>query len=115
MPPPLNGVTIVDFSRILSGPYATMILADLGAAVIKVERPGKGDDARRLPPLKDGKSAYFAAVNRGKRSIALDLDVEADRALLDRIDAVKDNAGALELIRPELHIRQSTSPVKERA
>ena len=90
MPLPLNGVTIVDFSRILSGPYATMILADLGAAVIKVERPGKGDDARRLPPLKDGKSAYFAAVNRGKRSIALDLDVEADRALLDRILARAD-------------------------
>ncbi|MBY6005514.1 CoA transferase [Salipiger bermudensis] len=90
MPLPLNGVTVVDFSRILSGPYATMILADLGAAVIKVERPGKGDDARRLPPLKDGKSAYFAAVNRGKRSIALDLDIEADRALLDRMLARAD-------------------------
>ncbi|MCR8549671.1 CoA transferase [Salipiger sp. P9] len=82
---PLADVTIVDFSRILSGPYATMILADLGATVIKVERPGRGDGARALPPLKDGKSAYFAAVNRGKRSIALDLEDETDRALLGRL------------------------------
>ncbi|APZ54843.1 CaiB/BaiF CoA transferase family protein [Salipiger abyssi] len=82
---PLAGVTIVDFSRILSGPYATMILADLGAVVIKVERPGRGDGARALPPLKDGKSGFFAAINRGKRSIALDLEAEADRSLLDRL------------------------------
>ncbi len=87
---PLAGVTIVDFTRILSGPFATMILADLGAAVIKIERPGSGDGARALPPLKDGKSGYFAAVNRGKRSLALDFDVDADRALLDRIIARAD-------------------------
>lgn len=87
---PLSGVTIVDFTRILSGPFATMILADLGAAVIKIERPGSGDGARALPPLKDGKSGYFAAVNRGKRSLALDFDVEADRALLARIIARSD-------------------------
>ncbi|MBU2962213.1 CoA transferase [Citreicella sp. C3M06] len=82
---PLSGVTVVDFTRILSGPFATMILADLGAAVIKIERPGAGDGARTLPPLKDGKSAYFAAVNRGKRSMALDFDKADDRAVLDRI------------------------------
>lgn len=87
---PLAGVTVVDFSRILSGPYATMILADLGAAVIKVERPGRGDGARALPPLKDGKSAYFATLNRGKRSIALDFEDETDRALLDRMLARAD-------------------------
>lgn len=87
---PLAGVTIVDFSRILSGPYATMILADLGAVVIKVERPGRGDGARALSPLKDGKSGFFAAINRGKRSIALDLDAEADRAVLDRLLARAD-------------------------
>ncbi|WP_289153609.1 CoA transferase [uncultured Salipiger sp.] len=87
---PLAGVTIVDFSRILSGPYATMILADLGASVIKIERPGRGDGARALPPLKDGKSGYFAAVNRGKRSIALDLEKAEDQALLRRILARAD-------------------------
>ncbi|EIE51954.1 carnitine dehydratase [Salipiger aestuarii] len=87
---PLSGVTIVDFTRILSGPFATMILADLGATVIKIERPGSGDGARTLPPLKDGKSGYFAAVNRGKRSLALDFDIDTDRALLDRIIARAD-------------------------
>lgn len=92
---PLADVTILDFSRILSGPYATMILADMGATVIKIERPGQGDGARTLPPLKDGKSAYFAAVNRGKRSIALDLEAPDDRAfaerLLARADALVEN------------------------
>ena len=87
---PLAGVTILDFSRILSGPYATVILADMGASVIKIERPGRGDGARGMPPLKDGKSGYFAAVNRGKRSIALDFTKPDDRALLDRMLARAD-------------------------
>jgi crotonobetainyl-CoA:carnitine CoA-transferase CaiB-like acyl-CoA transferase len=78
---PLDGLLVADFSRILAGPYATMLLADLGATVIKVEGPG-GDDTRSWsPPVRDGVSTYYLGVNRGKRSIALDLRDESDAAL----------------------------------
>ncbi|MDQ3502934.1 MAG: CoA transferase, partial [Actinomycetota bacterium] len=70
---PLDGLLVVDFSRVLAGPFAAMMLADLGARVIKVERPGAGDDSRGYGPFLDGHSLYFARVNRGKESIALDL------------------------------------------
>jgi hypothetical protein len=70
---PLSGITIVDLSRILAGPYCTLLLAELGARVIKVEPPQQGDDARHYGPFKNGKSTYFASVNRGKESIAHDL------------------------------------------
>jgi crotonobetainyl-CoA:carnitine CoA-transferase CaiB-like acyl-CoA transferase len=70
----LSGLLVADFSRVLAGPYATMLLADLGADVVKVERPGNGDDTRAWgPPFADGEATYFLAVNRNKRSIALDL------------------------------------------
>src|SRR5690606_1649912 len=70
---PLSGVLVADFSRILAGPYATMLLADLGADVIKVEGPG-GDDTRSwTPPSRGDVSTYYLGVNRGKRSIVLDL------------------------------------------
>ena len=70
---PLAGLLVADFSRILAGPYATMLLADLGAEVVKVEGPG-GDDTRTwLPPVRDGVSTYYLGVNRNKRSVALDL------------------------------------------
>lgn len=72
-PGPLAGVRVLDFSRILAGPYATMILADLGAEVVKVEEPGEGDEARRVGPFADGASAYFISINRGKRSVTLNL------------------------------------------
>ncbi len=73
-PAPLAGVRVADFSRVLSGPYATMVLGDLGADVIKVEQPGEGDETRTWgPPFAGGESAYFLSVNRNKRSIALDL------------------------------------------
>ena len=71
---PLSGVVIADLSRILAGPYCTLLLAEMGARVIKVETPGTGDDARHYGPFVNGKSAYFVSVNRGKESIALDLD-----------------------------------------
>jgi CoA:oxalate CoA-transferase len=92
---PLAGLLIVDLSRVLAGPYATMVLADLGARVIKVEQPGTGDDSRHIGPFKNGRSAYFTSINRGKQSIALDLKAPADRvvfeALLDRADVLVEN------------------------
>lgn len=80
---PLSGITVVDLSRVLAGPYCTLVLADLGARIIKVEAPGSGDDSRAYGPFVNGKSAYFMSLNRGKESIALDLKSDADRAILD--------------------------------
>jgi len=92
---PLSGITIIDLSRILAGPYCTLLLAELGARVIKVEPPHQGDDARQYGPFKNGKSAYFISVNRGKESIALDLKSPAGRdtfeRLLDKADALVEN------------------------
>ncbi len=93
----LDGLLVADFSRVLAGPYATMLLADLGATVVKVERPGAGDDTRSWGPpfAADGQSTYFQSVNRNKRSIALDLRDEADlriaRALADQADVLVEN------------------------
>jgi CoA:oxalate CoA-transferase len=81
---PLSGVVILDLSRILAGPYCSLLLHELGARVIKVEPPG-GDDARAYGPFKDGQSLYFAAINRGKESIKLDLKQAGDRAILQRL------------------------------
>ncbi len=92
---PLSGVLVADFSRVLAGPYATMLLADLGADVVKVEGP-KGDDTRAwTPPVREEVSTYYLGVNRGKRSIALDLRDETDaglaRELAGRADVVLEN------------------------
>jgi crotonobetainyl-CoA:carnitine CoA-transferase CaiB-like acyl-CoA transferase len=92
---PLDGVLVADFSRILAGPYATMLMADMGAEVIKVEGP-RGDDTRTWrPPVRDGVSTYYLGINRGKRSIALDLrdeaDAEAARELARRADVLIEN------------------------
>lgn len=84
LPGPLNGAMILDLSRILAGPYCTLLLHELGARVIKVEPP-QGDDARAYGPFRDGESLYFAAINRGKESIALDLKNEEDRAVFERL------------------------------
>lgn len=93
---PLAGLIVADFSHVLSGPYATMTLGDLGADVIRVERPGSGDQTRGWgPPYFDGESAYFLAVNRNKRSVVLDLHSSDGRAaaaaLIDRCDIVVQN------------------------
>jgi len=92
---PLDGVLVADFSRVLAGPYATMLLADMGAEVIKVEGP-RGDDTRTwMPPVRDGVSTYYLGINRGKRSIALDLREDADataaRELARRADVLIEN------------------------
>lgn len=84
-PGPLDGVTVLDFSRVLAGPYCTMILADLGARVIKVERFGTGDDTRAFGPFVEDESAYFMCFNRGKESISLDIKSPRDRDLLERL------------------------------
>lgn len=93
--PPLAGITILDLTHVLAGPFCASQLGDLGARVIKVERPGSGDDTRAFPPFVEGESAYFAALNHGKQSIALDLKAAADRAiferLLDRADVLLEN------------------------
>ncbi len=92
---PLDGLLVVDFSRVLAGPFATMMLADLGARVIKVERPGTGDDSRSFGPFLGEASLYFVRVNRGKESIGLDLRSPADlalaRALVARADVLVEN------------------------
>jgi crotonobetainyl-CoA:carnitine CoA-transferase CaiB-like acyl-CoA transferase len=92
---PLSGLLVADFSRVLAGPYCTMLLADLGADVIKVESPG-GDDTRNwVPPVRDGVATYFLAINRNKRSVALDLRDDGDRAaaaeLARRADIMVEN------------------------
>jgi crotonobetainyl-CoA:carnitine CoA-transferase CaiB-like acyl-CoA transferase len=98
---PLDGVRVIDLTFNISGPYATMILGDLGADVIKLERPDGGDDARRMAPSHGSGSAYFFAINRNKRSATLDLRDEDERARLRRLlegaDVLVTNARAHKL------------------
>ncbi|MFM7207246.1 MAG: CaiB/BaiF CoA transferase family protein [Planctomycetaceae bacterium] len=105
---PLSGIRVLDLTRVLAGPFCTMVLADLGAEVVKIERPGVGDDARQFGPfLPSGESGYFASVNRGKKSLVLDLKDPTDRAtflaLVDRADVVVEN------FRPETMERMGLS------
>src|ERR1019366_9001998 len=102
--PPLDGITVLDLTRVLSGPYCTMLLADMGARVIKIEQPGKGDDTRAWgPPFlyprqqrpqagdpEKGESAYFLSINRNKESVTLDFKHPEGRAVLDALIAKSD-------------------------
>ena len=98
---PLAGLLVADFSRILAGPYATMLLADLGAEVVKVEGPG-GDDTRTWqPPVRDGVATYYLGVNRNKRSVALDLKDPGDLALAQEL------ARRADVVRRELQARRA--------
>lgn len=92
---PLSGIKVLDLSRVLAGPYCGMILADLGAFVVKIERPGKGDDAREYGPFINGESAYFISINRNKKSITLNLKSsegqEIFKELVKKFDVVLEN------------------------
>jgi CoA:oxalate CoA-transferase len=92
---PLSGITVLDLTRVLAGPFCTMVLADLGARVIKIEPPVIGDDSRAYGPFMNGQSAYYASLNRGKESIALNLKEPGDKTifekLLDGADVLVEN------------------------
>ncbi|MDA1117687.1 MAG: CoA transferase [Proteobacteria bacterium] len=87
---PLAGLRVLDLSRVLSGPYCTALLADLGAEVIKIETPGRGDDARHFGPFTGGASVYFALINRNKKSVALNLKDPAAREIVCRLAEQSD-------------------------
>ena len=92
---PLQGIRVLDFTRVLAGPAASLALADLGAEVLKIEPPGSGDETRDFPPIRDGESHYFLSVNRGKKSIVIDLKSEAGvqiaKDLAAKCDIVVEN------------------------
>src|SRR6266403_4607813 len=87
---PLQGIRVLDFTRVLAGPAASLALADLGAEVIKVEPPGTGDETRTFPPVRGGESHYFLSVNRGKKSIVIDLKSEAGLGIASELAAISD-------------------------
>ncbi len=87
---PLDGIRVVDLSRVLAGPYCTLLLADMGAEVLKVEEPARGDDTRAWPPFAGGESTYFMSVNRGKKSLTLNIKADDGKAILRRLLASTD-------------------------
>jgi CoA-transferase family III len=88
---PLDGIRVLDLTRVLSGPYCTMLLGDLGAEVIKVERPSEGDDTRAFaPPFQGDQAAYFLSINRNKKSITLDMKSERGKEILWRLVELSD-------------------------
>jgi crotonobetainyl-CoA:carnitine CoA-transferase CaiB-like acyl-CoA transferase len=89
-PGPLAGVRVVDLTRILAGPFATQVLGDLGADILKIEPPDRGDETRHFPPHRDGQSHYFVSINRSKRSLVIDLRREAGRDVLRRLVTTAD-------------------------
>jgi crotonobetainyl-CoA:carnitine CoA-transferase CaiB-like acyl-CoA transferase len=114
---PLEGLKVLDLSRVLAGPYATMVLADLGADVVKVEHPGRGDDTRHWgPPFTGGEAAYFLSVNRNKRSIGVDLKTEEGVERIKKLAAGADvlienmRRGALEKLGLGYEALKETNP-----
>ena len=110
----LSGMVVLDLTQILAGPYCTMVLADMGADVIKVEKPNGGDDSRRMgPPFIKDWSAGFLALNRNKRSLAVDLRSEAGQVMFKRLvegaDAVADIEDDAALPRPGQHVRRGAA------
>ena len=90
MPGPLSNVRVLDLTRVLAGPYATMVLADLGAEVIKIEVPGRGDDSRGVGPFCKGESAYFLSVNRGKKSVTINAKTADGLRILRQLAGLSD-------------------------
>ena len=92
---PLEGIRVIDLTQVLFGPFATMLLSDMGAEVIKIERPGVGDIARGNGPFVDGVSTYFLSLNRGKKSVTLDLSTEVGVTvflkLVEKADVLVEN------------------------
>ena len=95
MPPPLEGLQVVDLTRVVAGPFCTMLLGDMGAEIIKIEEPRRGDEVRSWAPYLNGWSTYFLGLNRNKKSVALDLKstqgAEALRRLIARADVLVEN------------------------
>ena len=87
---PLAGVRVLDLTRVLAGPFCAMMLGDMGAEVIKVEEPGKGDDTRSWPPFVEGESTYFMSVNRNKKSMTLNLKAPEGREILGKLAKKSD-------------------------
>ena len=117
MAPPIAGIRILDLSQMLAGPYGTMILADLGAEVIKIERPGGGDIGRGMPPhFFHGESVYFISMSRNKKSLSLDLKAGEGLELFYRLvrlsDVVYDNfrPGILEKLRIDYETLKQINP-----
>ena len=98
MAKPLHGIKVLDMTRVLAGPFCTMVLQDLGAEVLKVEMPGSGDDSRHFGPFKEGRSLYFISINRGKRSMTLNLKSDASKEVFRRL--VKESDVLVENFRP---------------
>jgi crotonobetainyl-CoA:carnitine CoA-transferase CaiB-like acyl-CoA transferase len=113
MPAPLDGLRVVDLTENLAGPFCTMILADMGAEVVKVERPGIGDESRRFPPFLHGESAGYLTLHRGKKSVALDLKAPAGREAFTRLVARADVL--VEAFRPGTLDRLGLGPTTLRA
>src|SRR4051812_3139197 len=112
---PLAGVKVVDLTRVMVGPYCTMMLGDLGADVVKIEIPGRGDDTRHWgPPFVDTESVYYLSVNRNKRSIALDLKQESAKEALWRLieaaDVLVENFSPGTLDPPRVRYRGGQAP-----
>ena len=95
---PLHGITVIDLTRVLAGPFCTMLLADMGAEVIKIERPEGGDDTRSFGPFLNGESAYFMSINRGKKSMKLNLKTPTGKKIL--LDLVKKADVVVENFKP---------------
>ncbi len=117
MPLPLSGLRVLDLTRILSGPFCTMKLGDMGAEVIKIEQPGKGDDTRTWgPPFIKGESAYFLSVNRNKKSVTVDLKSDEGktiiRKLLRRSDVLVENfrAGVMGKLKLDYNVARKINP-----
>jgi formyl-CoA transferase len=112
-PLPLTGLTVVDFTRVLAGPLCTMLLADMGAEVIKIEDPTEGDDTRAWAPFAGGWSTYYLSVNRNKKSVAVDIKSADGRALVE--DLIRSADVLVENFRPGTLERLGFGPVRARA